>query len=168
MDGRKNWFRRPSASPNAHPAQFPQALKDNVMTTSATETHHNWHSSVIEERLAQAAAILRRLPGAMPRTQLTHWPAIIHSAAEAYGWNASQPRPIPPHPRDIQAMDQALEWLFWLGEGERKLVWARACRLPWRGLAAMDGRSHVTLRKVVQQAYQHIANQLNQKTSRQP
>ncbi|MCA3248990.1 MAG: hypothetical protein INF41_01005 [Rhodospirillaceae bacterium] len=131
------------------------------MTTPTSEMANNWHSTTVEQRLASAAAVLRRLPGAMPRTKLTSWPEVIHSTREAYGWNASQPRPIPPHPQDIQAMDQALEWLFWLTEGERKLVWARACRLPWRGLAEMDGRSHVTLRKVVQQAYQHIAHQLN-------
>ena len=34
-------------------------------------------------------------------------------------------------------MDRALVWLTWLDERERKIVWARACRISYRRLAKL-------------------------------
>jgi len=53
-----------------------------------------------------------------------------------------------PSPEEINHMKQWLDALLDLPEGERRIVVARACRIPWRRLEEMDGRSHTTLRKV--------------------
>jgi hypothetical protein len=121
----------------------------------------DWTVEQVAERLAQAADTLKRLPSPLRPARLTSWPSMVYSAAEIAGWmDATRPRTVVPSPRAVSEMDQALDWLLWLGEVERRLVWARACRLPWRKLAMMDGRSHVTLRKVVQGAHQQIVDRL--------
>ena len=51
-------------------------------------------------------------------------------------------------PEEINHIDQWLDALLDLPEDERRIVVARACRIPWRRLEEMDGRSHTTLRKV--------------------
>jgi hypothetical protein len=63
---------------------------------------------------------------------------------------ASHRRPVrrKPSPEKISNMEQWLDALLDLPEGERRIVVARACRIPWRRLEEMDGRSHTTLRKV--------------------
>ncbi len=47
----------------------------------------------------------------------------------------------------------------------RKIVWARACRVPWRRLEDMDGRSHTTLRKVQAEGIEAILRWLNRSHS---
>jgi hypothetical protein len=44
---------------------------------------------------------------------------------------------------------------------QRRIVWARACNIPWRRLEDMDGRSHVTLRKIYVEALLTMAKRLN-------
>jgi len=53
-----------------------------------------------------------------------------------------------PSPDEINRMEQWLDALLGLPDDERRIVVARACRIPWRRLEEMDGRSHTTLRKV--------------------
>ena len=70
-------------------------------------------------------------------------------------------RPAAPTPAKISRADEAVQWLFWLSDRERKIVWARACRISWRRLAAMDGRSHPTLRKIFAGGLDAILRNLN-------
>lgn len=102
----------------------------------------------VMDRFVEAADCLRRLPGGYKKAKLTSWPDVVQSTAEAYGYNPVRSRPGAPSPAAISRMDECLLWLFDLTAEERKIIWARACKISWRRLEDMDGRSHVTLRKV--------------------
>ncbi|MDO9499789.1 DUF6362 family protein, partial [Falsiroseomonas sp.] len=66
-------------------------------------------------------------------------------------------------PAAISRMDEALDWLFGIEAGARRILWARAMGVPWRRLEDMDGRSHVTLKRVQDRALAELASRLNAK-----
>lgn len=111
-----------------------------------TETPYT--PELVKARLAEAADTLRRLPSARLKAQLTAWPDVVRSASTAYGYEAAHSRPAAPPPDAISRMDETLAWLLWVEKDGRRLLWARALGVPWRRLEDMDGRSHVTLKRV--------------------
>jgi hypothetical protein len=116
-----------------------------------------------------AAAILRRLEEAgatllaMPsRGYSTHMRAmrfdIVHTALEAYGWEAPALRPPAPSAAAISNMDVAFGWLRLIPEGSyvlRRIVGARALVHPltgrhlysWRRLATLLGADHKSVQR---------------------
>jgi hypothetical protein len=120
-----------------------------------------WTAGLVSEYLAEAADTLRRLPRPMLHGRLTCWPDVIRSAAELYHAEAhARNRPPAPAPDAISRMDQALVWLLPLDLEERRILWARACGIPWRRLEDADGRSHVTLRKIHRRGIERIMRRL--------
>ena len=133
--------------------------------TENPRTPDLWTPELVKARLAEAADTLRRLPSARIRARLTAWPDVVQSAATAYGYEAARTRPAAPAPDAISRMDETLSWLFWIGNDEtgkagRRLLWARALGVPWRRLEDMDGRSHVTLKRVHDRLLGDIARRL--------
>jgi hypothetical protein len=111
--------------------------------------------------LEEAAETLRRLPAGLRRPRLTSWPDVVRDSAGLLGPSADgRGRPAAPTPAAIDRMDRALTWLLACDDEARRLVWARACRVPWRRLEDLDGRSHVTLRKIVARGHGQILRQL--------
>lgn len=107
--------------------------------------------------LREAADTLRRLPRGVAKPRLSSWPEVVRdsvsllAAADGAGL-----RPPPPSPQAIDRMDRTLVWLLSCDEEARRLVWARATGISWRRLEDMDGRSHVTLRKIVARGHDQI------------
>lgn len=115
----------------------------------------------IRAALEEAAETLRRLPPALRRPRLTAWPEVVRDSAGLLGPSAEgRVRPAAPTPGAIDRMDRTLTWLLACDPEARRLVWARACRVPWRKLEDLDGRSHVTLRKIVGRGHDQIRRRL--------
>jgi len=111
--------------------------------------------------LEEAAETLRRLPAGLRRPRLTSWPAVVRDSAGLLAPSSDRrTRPAAPTPGAIDRMDRALLWLLACDDEARRLVWARACRVPWRRLEDLDGRSHVTLRKIVARGHGQILQSL--------
>ena len=111
--------------------------------------------------LEEAAETLRRLPAGLRRPRLTSWPEVVRDSAGLIGPSSDRRnRPAAPTPGAIDRMDRALLWLLACDDEARRLVWARACRVPWRRLEDLDGRSHVTLRKIVARGHGQILRHL--------
>ena len=107
--------------------------------------------------LREAADTLRRLPRGLARPRLSSWPEVVRDSASLLASSESAVRrPSPPSPQAIDRMDRTLEWLLACDEETRRLVWARAMGISWRRLEDMDGRSHVTLRKIVARGHDRI------------
>lgn len=60
-------------------------------------------------------------------------------------------------PQQIALMEHWLDLMLVLDDDCRRIVMARACRIPWRRLEEMDGRSHTTLRKVERRGLEVLA-----------
>lgn len=59
-----------------------------------------------------------------------------------YGREQARLQRVLPSGREIDQVDEALRWLFWIeGLADRDLVWARACGQSWRRLAPRMGLS---------------------------
>ena len=115
----------------------------------------------IRAALEEAADTLSRLPPGLRRPRLTSWPEVVRDSADRLAAAAEgRPRLAAASPAAIDRMDRVLLWLLACDAEARRLVWARACRVPWRKLEALDGRSHVTLRKVVARGHAQIRRRL--------
>ncbi|WPZ36251.1 DUF6362 family protein [Thalassobaculum sp. OXR-137] len=107
--------------------------------------------------LREAADTLRRLPRGVAKPRLSSWPEVVRDSVSLLAApDGAGRRPSPPSPQAIDRMDRTLGWLLSCDEEARRLVWARATGISWRRLEDMDGRSHVTLRKIVARGHDQI------------
>ena len=98
----------------------------------------------ITAELELAAGILRRLPlpsYAKPAPPPSSWPDLVRESWRAMALrpsleHARRNRPARPAPIEIDAMERVLQWLWWLDQQQRRVVWARALKISWRKLAA--------------------------------
>ena len=128
----------------------------------------DWTTGDVVYRLAEAIETLRRLPlprHGRPAQRWTYWPDYVRDALEAYGYAKTHIRPGAPPPDKIKRMEETLEWLLWVADLERKLVFARAAKITWRALEDHDGRSRTTLKNVYDKAVETIVHRLNAKKS---
>lgn len=107
-----------------------------------------WTPSLVEERLAEAAEVLRRLPEQRVQGLFSTWPAVIRDFADRIAQEPERLRRPPPSAAAITRMDEVLQWLAWLDPADAKLVWMRASGAPWKevcwriGLARTAAHEH--------------------------
>ena len=87
-----------------------------------------WTPTVIAERLVEAADVLDRLP----EPRMRGFYSLLPLLPDATAGDGARTRPAAPAPEAIDRMDEALRWLCWLDDEERRLVWLRAEGLPWK------------------------------------
>lgn len=131
----------------------------------------------IEDRLEEAALTLRRLPnpaGSGARGYGSSWPDYVHEAKHAYGYEKARMKVVPT-PREIQRMEDALEWLMLIG-GEteqaaidnRRIVWMRADGYRWRQICIQIGCVRSTAWRRWTAALVTISNRLNKRHKTRP
>lgn len=86
----------------------------------------------VEERLAEAADILRRLPESRVQGHASTWPPYVREYWESYGVAEVRLRRPPPSAAAITRMDEALPWLTWLDPVDARIVWLRANGDRWK------------------------------------
>lgn len=101
----------------------------------------------IKYYLKEAADTLHRLPRAYGKARLTGWPDVVQNSF-TLDFSTKRTRPASPSPAAIDRLDESLSWMFACNQEQRIVVWARACGVAWRKLEDIDGRSHVTLRRI--------------------
>ncbi len=90
-----------------------------------------WTPSLVEERLAEAAFVLKRLPEPRRQGYFNLWPAIRRSAEELAGMEPKPMRVIP-SPAAISRMEETLSWTVGLDPIDGKIVWLRAFGERWK------------------------------------
>ena len=125
-------------------------------------------------RLEAAGATLLALPSRGYSTQLrTMKFDVVHTALEAYGWQAAVVRPAMPSAADISRMDEAFGWLAMVPEakyvlcrilGARALVHPITGRhlFPWRRIATMLGADHKSIQRWHGQGIELVLRGLNE------
>lgn len=90
-----------------------------------------WTPSLVEERLSEAAFVLKRLPAERRRGYFNVWPQIVHDFADRVG---QEPRPmrVLPSPAAISRMEETLSWTVGLDPIDGKIVWMRAHGERWK------------------------------------
>lgn len=91
-----------------------------------------WTPSLVEERIAEAADTLRRLPDTRVQGHASTWPPYVREYWEFYGVTEVKLRRPPPSAAAIDRMDEALPWLRHLDLADARIVWLRANGDPWK------------------------------------
>ena len=101
--------------------------------------NNHWTPILVEERLAEAAAVLKRLPEEKVQGYFSAWPDVVHDLNESFGWHDPVLKRPWPSPASIDRMDETMTWLGWLEPDVAKIVWFRASGSRWKTICARVG-----------------------------
>jgi hypothetical protein len=119
-----------------------------------------WTADDVAEQFEEAFRTLRKLPPVRVRGYFNTWPDYFHSFADLVA-QEPQPMRIIPSPAAISRFEQTLDWVLWIEESERRLVWSRAARVPWKQISYELGCDRSTAWRRWQLALTTIAARLN-------
>lgn len=90
-----------------------------------------WTPSLVEARLSEAAAVLKRLPERRRQDYFNTWPEYLPEFADLVG---QEPKPmrVRPSPAAIGRMEETLGWTVGLDPIDGKIVWLRAHGERWK------------------------------------
>jgi|SRR5580704_11921783 hypothetical protein len=120
-----------------------------------------WTPRLVEERLLEAADVLRRMPGARVQGYISTWPSVLYEFSDIVGQEPIRLRCLPPSAAKISRMEATLPWIGWLDPDLGKLVWARAERSPWKVICWRFGISRATANRRWEYGLSIIAWRLN-------
>ena len=103
----------------------------------------DWTRDMVEERVLEAAGVLKKLPGPRAQGYFSTWPDMLLSAREI-ARQEPKPMKVLPSPQAISRMEETLTWNRFLEPDEAHLMWARAEGTPWKGICYRFGISRPT------------------------
>ncbi len=109
----------------------------------------------IKNRIESAVYVMKLLPPVKAQGYRSTMPDIIYTPQELMLMD-KKPIKIRPTSEQITQMDEVLEWLAILEPWERKLVWKRGARIPWKYLCREFGYSRAQLNIKYQIALEKI------------
>lgn len=110
------------------------------------KTPEKWTVTDVAERFEDAAYTLKRLPPVRVQGYFSTWPAIVRTVAEQLAEDRLPMRLGPPSAEAVARMEETIQWIFFLDdELERRLVWLRAARVPWKPIVDRLGYCRTTL-----------------------
>ena len=98
-----------------------------------------WTPTLVEERLVEAADVLKRLPEERVQGYFSVWPEVVRSVFDAFGWHDPVLKRPWPSPASIDRMDETMTWLGWLEPDVAKIAWLRASGSRWKTICARVG-----------------------------
>jgi hypothetical protein len=120
-----------------------------------------WTRDLVEERIVEAADVLKQLPPVRVGGYFSTWPEIQRTAKEIA---EGMPRPMrlpPPNTAAISRMEEAITWNRFLERDDAHLMWARAEGAPWKELCYRFGISRPTAHRRWEYALSVIVWRLN-------
>ncbi len=98
-----------------------------------------WTAPLVEERLVEAASVLKRLPEEKVQGYFSAWPDVVHNIHESFGWHDPVLRRPWPSPGSIDRMDETIQWLQWLEADVARICWFRAAGERWKIICGRVG-----------------------------
>ena len=102
-------------------------------------TDIRWTASLVEERLAEAADILKRLPPVKVRGYFSTWPKMVYDFGDLVGQEPPLMKRPFPSPAAISRMEQTLSWTVGLDPVDAKIAWLRAYGERWKHICGTMG-----------------------------
>jgi len=119
-----------------------------------------WTADDVADHFEEAFRTLRKLPPIKAQGYFNAWPQILRTGKEIAAMEA-EPMRVGPSAAAITRLEQTFDWVLWIEEEERKLVWSRAARRPWKHLSYDLGVDRSTAWRRWQIALTKIAARLN-------
>ena len=87
-----------------------------------------WTARCVAEHFEEAFRTLRQLPPVTVQGYFNTWPEVVRTSQEIA---AMEPEPMRvwPSAAAITRLERTFDWVAWLEEAERRLVWSRAARV---------------------------------------
>ena len=120
-----------------------------------------WTRDMVEERVVDAADVLKQLPPVRVRGYFSTWPEIQRSFGDLVGAEPVPMRRPLPSPSAISRMEEAITWNRFLERDDAQLMWARAEGMPWKHLCYRFGISRPTAHRRYDYALSVIVWRLN-------
>jgi Domain of unknown function (DUF6362) len=125
-------------------------------------TIKNYTLVEIADRFEEAAYTLRRLPSVRMKGYFSTWPPIVRTVMENLQAEVEPMRLGPPSAESISRMEETIQWIFLLDrEEERRLIWLRAAKVPWKPICWRLGCGRTTAYHMWRTALLQIAFRLN-------
>ena len=119
-----------------------------------------WTADCVADHFEEAFRTLRKLPPVKVQGYFNTWPDIVRTSREIAAMEP-QPMRVWPSAAAITRLEQTFDWVLWIEEAERKLVWSRAARVPWKQISGELGCDRTTAWRRWQLALTKIAARLN-------
>ena len=119
-----------------------------------------WTADDVADHFEEAFRTLRKLPPVKVQGYFNAWPQIVRSEKEILAMEP-QPMRVWPSTSAITRLEQTFDWVLWIGEDERRLIWGRAARRPWKEISGELGVDRTTAWRRWQMALAKIADRLN-------
>ena len=119
-----------------------------------------WTADDVADHFEEAFRTLRKLPPVRVQGYFNAWPQIVRSEKEILAMEP-QPMRVWPSTSAITRLEQTFDWVLWIGEDERRLIWGRAARRPWKEISGELGVDRTTAWRRWQMALAKIADRLN-------
>lgn len=97
-----------------------------------------WTPRLVEERLAEAAEVLKRLPEERVQGYFGTWPKVLLDPADLAGQQARLSRPWP-SPAAISRMEETLGWTIGLDPVDGRIIWMKAAGERWKTICRTVG-----------------------------
>jgi hypothetical protein len=94
---------------------------------------------MVEERLIEAAAVLRRLPAPRKQGYFSTWPTMFVEFGDLVGQTPEPMRLPPPSAAAISRREATLGWMPWLEPLDSKIVWMRSSGERGKDISCEDG-----------------------------
>ena len=115
-----------------------------------------WTEELVVAALEEAIRTIKKLPSAKLRDYFTSWPQVVYSEIEIIRMD-QRPKKWPATPEAISRMEKACGWILLLKEvEERKIIWLRAKRTPWKLICGELGFSRATANRKWKSAIRQI------------
>ena len=126
-----------------------------------------WTADCVADHFEEAFRTLRKLPPVKAQGYFSTWPDIVRTSREIAAMEP-QPMRVWPSAAAITRLEQTFDWVLWIEEAERKLVWSRAARVPWKQISGELGCDRTTAWRRWQRALEIVAEKLNSEGIRVP
>lgn len=143
---------------------YESELKEpSAETVEDTNEEEKWTYKDVAYAFERAIRTLKLLPGEKVRGYRTLWPDINYTEAEILQQTASRHLKLRPKAEDVTNLEKVLEWITWVDVDDRKIIWARANRLPWKVVCRQIGFERTRAWELWRTSLNKIANKLNEK-----
>jgi len=119
-----------------------------------------WTADDVADHFEEAFRTLRKLPPVRVQGYFNAWPAVVRTPREVADMEP-EPMRVWPSSAAISRLEQTFDWMLWIEEAERKLIWARAARVPWKQITGELGCDRTTAWRRWQIALTKIATRVN-------
>ena len=120
-----------------------------------------WTRDMVEDRVIEAAEVLRHMPGPRLGGYFSTWPEIFRTFGDLVGQEPTPMCRARPSPAAISRMEEAITWNRFLERDDAALMWARADGTPWKEICWRFGISRATANRRWEYALSVVAWRLN-------